>query len=207
MKQLFLTSEVKLVAKSVKERIKTRSGQFKTAYITTPIEKGHENDDLHWHKDNKQSMIDAGFDIFEYTITGKSIDELRTDLKEADVIYVEGGSLTHMLSQSKKTGFDVFLREFVAKGNPYIGTSTGSFIASSDTEAGLSLEDYFIYNFDPVGIGLVDFLIMPHWGTESFKDKYEELPKKYYHTNTPMIVLNDRQYVWVLGDKFEIIAV
>lgn len=207
MKQLFLTSEINLVAEDISTKIKTKSGNLKTAYIITPIEKGHEEDDLSWHHQNKKSMEEAGFDIFEYTITGKNIEDLQRDLSDIDVIYVEGGSLVYMLNQTRSSGFDKFITKYVSEGNPYIGTSTGSFIAAPDTEAGLSLENYFEDNFNSQGIGLVNFLIMPHWGTEDFESQYKTMPEKMYHTKTPMIILNDSQYVWVQDDNIQIVIV
>lgn len=207
MKQLFLTSEVNLVAESIEKKVKTKSGKLKTAYVTTPIEKGHEHDDLNWHKQNKKSMNDAGFDIFEYTITNKNLDQIQSDLANIDILYVEGGSLVHMLNQSRATGFDIFLKKFVEDGNPYIGTSTGSFIVATDTEAGLSLENYLEDNFNSKGIGLVNFLIMPHWGSEEFRQQYVDMPKNAYHTTTPLVVLNDNQYVWVTDNKTEIVSI
>ncbi|MDC1205429.1 hypothetical protein N8083_01115 [Candidatus Pacebacteria bacterium] len=56
MKQLFLTSEVNLVAQDIATKIKTNSGKLKTAYTTTPLEKECENSDLGWHDQNKISM-------------------------------------------------------------------------------------------------------------------------------------------------------
>ncbi|HEY9584103.1 MAG TPA: Type 1 glutamine amidotransferase-like domain-containing protein [Candidatus Paceibacterota bacterium] len=207
MKQLFLTSEVSLVAKDISKKIKTRSGNLKTAYITTPLEKGHEQDDLMWHEQNKETMKEVGFDIFEYTITSKNLQDLERDLSDVDVIYVEGGSLVHMLNQSRLSGFDNFIKKFTESGNPYIGTSTGSFIVAPDTEAGLSLENYIEDNFNTKGIGLVNFLVMPHWGTNDFKNHYKTMPETMYQTKTPMIILSDNQYVWVKDNSFEIIVV
>jgi len=207
MKQLFLTSEINLVAKDIASKIKTKSGKLRTAYIITPIEKGHEQDDLSWHYQNKKSMQEAGFDTFDYTITNKNITDLERDLSSVDVVYVEGGSLVHMLNQACLSGFDKFIKKFTDEGNPYIGTSTGSFIAATDTEAGLALENYFEDGFNPKGIGLVNFLVMPHWGTSDFKENYKTMPEKMYNTRTPMVILNDSQYVWVQDDKFQIIVV
>ncbi len=207
LKQLFLTSEVASVAKDISTKIKTKSGSMRTSFITTPIEKGHENDDLGWHKQNKQSMTEAGFDIFEYTITGKNYDVIRDDLANCDVIYVEGGSLVHMLNQARLTSFDKLLKEFVGNGGVYIGTSTGSFIAAEETAPGLPLENYFEDDFDSKGIGLVNFLVMPHWGTKEFRKAYEKVPRFAYNMKTPMIILTDTQYVWVVGDNMQIIDV
>ena len=207
MKELFLTSEVNLVASDIRKKIKTKSGNLKTAYITTPTEKGHEEDDLEWSRQNKASMVKEGFDIFEYSITGKKIEELEQDLGSADVVYVEGGSLVHMMNQVRLSGFDTFIREFVEDGGVYIGTSTGSFIMAEDTAPGLSLEVYLEDGFDTKGIGLVNFLVMPHWGTDMFKESYRKMPQDAYDMKVPMIILTDTQYVWVSGESMRIIDV
>jgi dipeptidase E len=196
-----------MVAEDISKKIKTGSGHLRTAYITTPTEKGLEGDDLEWSKQNQASMKKAGFDIFEYSITGKNIGELKQDLGTADVIYVEGGSLVHMMNQVRLSGFDSFIREFIEQGGVYIGTSTGSFIAAEDTAPGLSLETYREDNFDAKGIGLVNFLVMPHWGTDTFKESYRKMPRDAYQMKVPMIILTDTQYVWVKDDFLQVVDV
>ncbi|MEK9134955.1 MAG: Type 1 glutamine amidotransferase-like domain-containing protein [Patescibacteria group bacterium] len=205
MRELFLTSDVNTVAEDIRQKIDQRNSNLRTAFITTPIEK--EEGDLDWHEQNKASMINAGFDIFEYTITGKSLEDLRRDLKNVDIVYVEGGSLVYMMNQVRLSGFDVFIREFIENGGKYIGTSTGSFIMAEDTAPGLSLETYLEDNFNAKGIGLVNFLVMPHWGSADFKESYEKMPHEAYNMTTPMIVLTNTQYVWVKGDSIQIVDV
>lgn len=207
MKKLFLTSEVNLVASDISKKIKTKSGNLRTAYIITPTEKNNEEDDLLWSKQNQTSMIKAGFDIFKYSITDKNLEKIRQDLNSADVIYVEGGSLVHMMNQTRLSGFDIFIREFIENDGVYIGTSTGSFITAEDTAPGLSLEEYLEDGFDTKGIGLINFLVMPHWSTDAFKDNYYKMPQYAYHMKVPMIILTDTQYVWVEGECVRIVDV
>ncbi|MBI2623793.1 MAG: Type 1 glutamine amidotransferase-like domain-containing protein [Candidatus Liptonbacteria bacterium] len=207
MKQLFLTSEVSGVAEDIRKKITAKNGTLKTAYITTPLEKGCENDSLDWSKQNRVSMEKAGFATFTYSITGKKLEELKQDLGNADVVHVEGGSLVHMVNQVRISGFDIFIREFIEKGGIYIGTSTGSFIVAKDTAPGLSLETYLEDGFDPKGMGLVNFLVMPHWGTDTFKESYSKMPQYAYHMKVPMIILTDIQYIWVKDDAIQIIDV
>jgi dipeptidase E len=207
VKQLFLTSEVKLVAGSIRQKIKTDKDTLRTAFITTPLERGLEDDDLEWHKQNKEAMVKVGFDIFEYTITERTLKDLQRDLSKVDVIYVEGGSLVFMMNQARRSGFDVFVRAFIERGGIYIGTSTGSFIMAEETGPGLSLETYLEENFDSRGIGLVNFLVMPHWGSDYFKKSYRQMPVQAYKMTTPMIVLTDTQYVWVTDEKVQIVDV
>ncbi len=207
MTELFLTSEVNLVAKDIFQRINQGKDKLRTAFITTPIEKENEGDDLSWHQQNKTSMISAGFEIFEYTITGKRYEDLVKDLTDVDVVYVEGGSLVHMLNQARLSGFDVFIREFIGNGGKYIGTSTGSFIMAEDTAPALSLETYFEDDFDTKGIGLTNFLVMPHWGSDEFRKNYESMPSHAYDMTTPMIILTDTQYIWVKDSSAQIVDV
>lgn len=204
MKQLFLTSSVHLVAKDISNKIKTKTGNLRTAYITTPIEKSHEND-LSWHEDNKKSLKENGFDIFEYTITGKSLQQINHDLEDIDVLYVEGGSFIHMMNQVRAVSFDKFIDKFVEAGKPYIGTSTGSIICSPDMKALVSIEEYVEDGFDSTGLGLVNFLLMPHWGSSFFQDGYKKIPIEAYTTVVPMITINDFQYVYVNGKDMQII--
>lgn len=207
MIELFLTSDVNSVAANISKKIKTRTRKKRTAFITTPLEKGHEGDDLQWHKQNKEALTKEGFDIFEYTITGKKLEDLKRDLKDIDIVYVEGGSLVHMMNQTRSSGFDIFIRDFVENGGKYIGTSTGSFITAEETAPGLCLETYLEENFNTKGIGLVNFLVMPHWGSDEFRESYKNMPDRAYNMSTPMIVLTNTQYVWVKDDSIQIVDV
>lgn len=108
--------------------------------------------------------------------------------------------MVHMMNQARLSGFDIFIRKFIEDGGTYIGTSTGSFIAAEDTAPGLSLEVYLEAGFNTKGIGLVNFLVMPHWGTDTFKESYRKMPQDAYNMKVPMIILTDTQYVWVSGE-------
>ena len=57
------------------------------AYIGTAAEKYM---DLDWPKLNRAALVDAGFQLSDYTITGKSEADLRRDLVEFPVLYFEG---------------------------------------------------------------------------------------------------------------------
>jgi len=100
----------------------------------------------------------------------------------------------------------------LARGVPYIGESTGSiltgrdvsayrFLAKDRRENPPELEDYR-------GMGLVNFLIRPHWNNQ---DKFRSYMKnivgnfeKFFSISEPIIFLNDNQVVYVEGDKMQI---
>ena len=58
------------------------------------------------------------------------------------------------------------------------------------------------------GLGLVDFVVLPHWGSDDHKKLY--LNKRLEHAykdDNKIILLTDYQYISVEGDMYKIIDV
>lgn len=126
MKHLFLTSSVHAVAHDIAKKLDL-SSHNKLVFITTPAEP--ETGDLTWLANDRKALVDAGWDVTDYTITNKNVDKLKNDLAVYDFIYVSGGSTIHMLKESKKSGFFSLVQDLIYKDNKiYIGTSAGSII-------------------------------------------------------------------------------
>lgn len=211
MKRLFLTSSVggEGIARSVRTRI-GGTGKLKTAFITTPVETPGEQKDLEWYGIDRQDLTDAGFDFFDYTLSGKTAAQIEQDLRGIDVIYVSGGNGLFTLQESQRSGFIPVVRRLVESGVIYIGTSSGSAIAGPDlyplkrieTEADAPL----LKNFE--GYGLVDFCVLPHWGSVIFRELYLNMRLEHaYTTKWELILLNDFQYVEVRDDWYRIVDV
>lgn len=210
MKRLFLTSSTNFVSQHLVKHINLTK-ENKLVFINTPAEV--EEGDKQWLEDDRRSLVDAGFDVVDYSITGKNKIQLKKDLANFDILYVSGGNTFYMLQQSLKTGFFNLVRDFVNnQGKIYIGTSAGSIIA------GPRLLDYLLdlgeENIDDKLIGaegfnFVDFIILPHWGSEGFKDLYlkSNLNKIYKKNQYPLLFLTDQQYVKIEEEKIEIFDV
>lgn len=90
------------------------------------------------------------------------------ELLDFEVVYVNGGNTYYLLYWTKKSGFDIVIKEFLQKGGLYIGVSAGSLIA------GVSIEVLNYTKGDPNTIGLKDFsamkltqkVIEPHYTQE-----------------------------------------
>lgn len=209
MKHLYLTSAIGIpgVAESVRAKL-GRGKLLKTAFITTPVEVEDMTDDS-WYQDDKKALTQNGFNIFDYTITGKSGENIRHDLSDIDAMYVSGGNEFYLKQQANKNNFGQFVREFVDSGKPYIGTSAGSIIMAPDMTPALNITD--TQNCpepitDLTGFGIVDFLVMPHWGSDDFKDLYlGERKAKMYSEKWQIILLNNYEYIEVMDDQFRII--
>lgn len=209
MKQLFLTSSVDSVAAHIATQLDMAKYR-RLAFITTPVEP--EIGDLSWLADDRAALESAGFSVTDYTITGKTAVQLQSDLTAYDTIYVSGGNTYYMLQQSQQTGFIDVIRELVnVQGKVYISTSAGSIIAGPDTEPALrleKLEDAPLLN-GFLGFNLVNFCILPHWGSRTFRNLYLEtrLEHAYKKGQVPLVLLTDTQYVKVVDEMVQFIEV
>ncbi len=207
MKKLFLSSSINFVASDIAKKIGDVS-KLKGVFISTAAEV--EDGDLQWLKDDRQGLIDAGFSLFDYTITGKQHDEIEGDLQDVDFIHVNGGNTFYLLLQARKSGFDRFVRKAVEEGKIYSGSSAGSMIASPNIEIANTIESKIyeeeLKTFE--GFGITDVITFPHWGSDSFKEFYlnHRLDAAYKKGNK-IILLNDDQYVFVEGEKLRIIDI
>ncbi|OGN13906.1 MAG: hypothetical protein A3J47_03455 [Candidatus Yanofskybacteria bacterium RIFCSPHIGHO2_02_FULL_43_22] len=204
--ELFLTSSVHAVAHDIAKRVNLSKAN-KLVFIDTAAEPKGERDDLEWLKNDRKALVDAGFKVSDYTITGKSRDQLETDLNEFDYIYLSGGNTAYLLEQSQKSGFVSLIKELVQKGKIYIGTSAGSIIAGPRLPDYFADEDAELENND--GYGFVNFTLLPHWGSEDFKERYlgERLKIVYKDDQVPLLLLTDNQYVHVQNDQIKIVDV
>ncbi|MAG02734.1 hypothetical protein CMI42_05335 [Candidatus Pacearchaeota archaeon] len=205
MKKMFLTSSVKFVAENIANKI---GKGLRTAFVTTASET--EGPNLDWLVTSRAAMGDAGFDLFDYTVTGKTYEQIEGDLKDIDVLHVHGGNSFYLLLQSRKSGFDKFAKKFIDNGGIYIGSSAGSVVAAPDIEIIRRIElDNLVEELKTFNaFNLVDFIILPHWGSEKFRNVYlDERIENSYVEGNKIILLTDTQYVLVEGDMYRIVDV
>lgn len=123
----------------------------------------------------------------------------------ASIIFVSGSNTFHLLEKVRESGFDKVVKEFVDKGVIYIGSSAGSVLVGPDIEPVAALEDRSSINLDSTkGIGLVDFVTLPHYGKEKYKPKYEKIVKDF-SGKYELIKLEDKQAVVVEDKKHRIV--
>lgn len=205
MQRLFLTSSGSAVARDIAKTIGKRARGMRLAFIKTAAEA--EKEDEGWLRKDRSSLSDAGFKVFDYTLTGKNAHQLEKDLSSIDGVFLEGGNQFYLLQRIQQSGFAPIIQELVKKGVIYIGSSAGSQVAGPDL--------YPTYRPEYIkkapllkgykGLGLVDFVVFPHWGSDNFKDLYVTYRMVHaYTTKHKIILLTDNQYVRVEGDMYKI---
>jgi len=205
-KRIFLTSSVNLVAKDISKKIGDTKNK-KLLYIYTA---GELKKNAAWQKQDKRALVKAGFEVIEYTITGKTKEAVKKNIKKVAAIYFGGGNTFYLLEKIQQAHCANVIREAVNAGKIFIGTSAGSIIAGPDI--------YPTYSLDNIekapnlkgykGLGLVDFIVLPHWGSEHFRDRYlNQRLAHNYNTKNKLILLNDYQYIEVRADWYHIVEI
>lgn len=210
MKTLFLTSSVSGVAHDLPRHFPKGTKGLRLAFIYTAEEV--EEGDKTWLKDDRQSLVDAGFIVSDYTVTGKTKKDVTSDLTKADVLYFSGGNAAYLLQQMQKcNGIEIVRELVIQKGKTYIGTSSGSILAGPDISPFNQFENLKLApdlkGF--IGLNLVNFVVFPHWGSEDFREKYlkNRLEYAYKESQFPLVVLTDTQYVYVKDDWYQVVDV
>lgn len=156
--------------------------------------------------DRDRSLLSRmGFDLREVTLEGRTAGELRTELADVDVVFVAGGNSFYLLEKALESGFGEVLGELLDHGVKYIGASAGAILVGPDLRPVSTLDD-------PAaapglesrrGLGLVDFVVLPHYGNEKYLPEYEAIMRRY-EGELDLVPLRNDQAVWVRGDKYEI---
>lgn len=210
MSQLFLTSTVNYVTDDLPRHFEQPVKGQTLAFIDTATE--IEEGDKKWVEEDKQALVKLGFTVFNYTLTDKNQAQIKKDLDQVDAIYVEGGNTFYLLQQAQQSGFIEVIRDYVInQGKPYLGTSAGSVIAGPDITPTKNLDNSSkaptIKGYE--GFNLVNYVILPHWGSDSFRESYlnQKLDFAYRKDQHPLLVLTDYQYAYVKDGVTQIIDV
>lgn len=203
--KLFLTSSVSEVAHDIVKYLDLSKGN-KLVFIDTAAEP-EKGGDVSWLIDDREALVNAGFDVTDYTLTGKNVSEVKNFLSKFDYIYLSGGNTLHLLSESYKSGFIDLVKELLEGGKVYIGTSAGSIVTGPFVPEYLRDDDKHSDVEDKPAYNLVNFTVVPHWGSDFFKNDYlnERLKTAYKEESVPYILLTNDQYILVENGKFEII--
>jgi len=147
----------------------------------------------------RKTFIDIGFDVKRVDIKSYTGDELRTELQKHDLVWLMGGNSFYLNELVHKSGFFNVIEDLVSNGLIYGGESAGAVLAGSTLDGVDELDDPGkASKIIRVGLGLVDFGIVPHWGMEKYTDalercktEMEKYAKVRVLTNEQALVVND----------------
>lgn len=205
MKKLFLAASIESTAPALAQYIDKPPQSTRLLFIPTAAE--GEKGDKQWLEDDRNGLAQQGYQMIEFTITDKTEREVREVAEGVDVVFVNGGNMFYLLKQARQCNLRAVVEELLARGGIYGGSSAGSIIAGPDTYPAYKIESMEkVKDLDSYeGMGLVDFTILPHWGSPLFRDLYLNRRLEHaYTTKNKLILLADKQYVWVENGWYQI---
>ena len=178
----------------------------RVCFIPTASFDHHPDGEAPYVKEDKRRLAELGFKtIIDVDLRKENEEPLKEKLKDFDVVFVTGGNTFYLLKYIKESGFDKALKPFLDKGGIYLGVSAGSYVAGPDI-SGANWKHANDQNTvglkDLQGLGLVDFLISPHYIPEHEAVINENKTKVHY----PIFALTDSQAILVNDEDVRFIG-
>ena len=110
-----------------------------------------------------------------------------------------GGNTFYLLDQAYRSGFFQLLQGDDWQNKIYVGSSAGSLLVCPDISVTKYIDDPAVApNLKSTqGVGLVPFVVLPHWGSPELKTEYQQLFNAGYDTPFPLVMLRDDRYFLV----------
>jgi dipeptidase E len=155
---------------------------------------------------DRELLVEMGFNLRDVSLENENMDTLRAKLVDVDMVFVAGGNSFYLLQQVRASGFDTVLRELIEQGVPYIGASAGAVMVGPDLRPVATLDDP---NAAPglenmTGLGLVDFVTLPHYGVEKYLPEYRTILERF-RGELNIIRLRNDEAIEVIGGKYQIV--
>lgn len=205
--QLVLTSSSSLVTNKWIAVLGLDPRRLSVAFIDTAAEV-YGDVEQPWLQSDRQALVEAGFQVSNYTLTGRKIAELKKDLVDFDVLFMAGGNTFYLLEQANRSGFTELMQgDFFAK-KIYVGSSAGSVICCSDIGAIKFIDDSSVAKLSSTkGFGLVEPLLLPHFDNPYFKEQYAQLMAYVGDRKIAVLPMRDDEFGVVKEGKLELVKI
>ncbi len=199
---IFLTSQASNVLKKIASLLPKKPNEYKVVFIPTAAK---PYADAPWMYTDKNELIALGFLVEDLELDSASPEQVKASVEAADIIFVAGGNTFYLLEKAKESGFDGVVKESVAKGKIYIGSSAGSVLAAPDIKYVELFDDPEKASLENThGLGLVSFAILPHVGNPKYKELHDKVLNEYKDLDYKLVSVNDNQFVVPSGEGWEI---
>lgn len=199
--KFILTSSSNLVTESWSQEFEMKPTDLKVAFIDTAAEV-YNKEQADWLQADRQALITVGFSVTDYTLTDKTEEDLKNDLADFEILFVSGGNTFYLLEKAIHSGFVDLIKNDFFPDKVYVGSSAGSVLLSNDIEIIKYLDSPDKARLTTTqSIGIFDCLILPHWGSETFKSKYQQLFKAAYEKSVNIMTISDTEYLLSFSDK------
>lgn len=205
MRTLFLSSKglrSELICEEFVKVLPDKPENLRLVHILTATTPYKDEEKGFFERDRK-AIKEAGFQFSELDIEGKDTEFLIKELKNKDIIYVQGGNTFFLMKHLRLSGLDKLLPDLLEQGMIYFGTSAGSYVAGMSIETGRWKKKKPQFGLtDLSGMGLVPFSMFVH-----YEESHNPIIRKNLETlNHPLKILTDNQALLVRGEKTELVG-
>lgn len=201
-RKLFLSSNASRIMDKIVSRLPSTPDKLNMAFIPTGAD---PYDEKPWLEQDKTALKKAGFKFFELDLKEKDIPSLKESLSDIDIIFIAGGDVYYLMKAIQDSGLDEIIKFFIRRETIIIGSSAGSVVL------GPSINPYSVFNDDHSvkldntdGLGLIDFLILPHTDNPKYHAYHQQIRDKY-EDQYELMPLADDQLIVVEKGKREIV--
>jgi dipeptidase E len=190
-----------ILAKTLLEMAARPANEIKVAFIPTAM--NTEPGDKGWaiaQMTRLQTLGVGQLDIVEISAVPKGIWLPR--LEESNLIFVNGGNTTHLMTCFNEAGLTEILPELL-QTRVYVGVSAGSYIATPDLRFNSDKTEVVLD-----GLRLVDFGLQAHYKSPRFPQakSLEAIQERTKDCPYPVYVLDDQMAVKVADEVVEVVG-
>ncbi|MBP9758869.1 Type 1 glutamine amidotransferase-like domain-containing protein [Candidatus Dojkabacteria bacterium] len=189
---LILTSSASKVADQLKKKI---GSVGKTLFVKTAAEVYPGNPD--WLEADRQAVYKFSNSVTDYSFDQKIVGEVEADFDKVDCIFLAGGNIFYLLDKIRESKSEGILLKMV-KEKIVIGSSAGSVVFCNNLDPIKFFDDPSVSSrLDKYkGLGLFDFLLVPHCNQEEGNSELIDLIKyNFSKCNQQLILLGDSNYI------------
>lgn len=194
-KKLFLASFTAHVVDKLPGFIGKVPMETKMAFIPTAADPYTDR----WFVEyDRKALSRLGYNFTDFDIKGNTCQSLIEKLSKFDALVLSGGNVFYLMEKAVESGFDKAIPKLIEKGVCYVGGSAGATLVGPSLAPVQTLDDPSkapnLVSLD--GIGIVDFVVLPHFGEIKYKDRYEKIINDYKDFKYRIIPLaNDRAVI------------
>jgi len=142
---------------------------------------GTPYEDPYFVREDRSRLERLGYGLVELDLSAATPKSLKAELARCDGLFVAGGNTFFLLQEIQRQELGDVLTAAIGNGLPYIGASAGAVIVGPTTEPVQALDDVSAAPElrDWSGLGLVTFVVLPHFGKEKYLPLYEQIEAEY----------------------------
>ncbi len=185
-----------------------KSTNIQTALITNAFELKSPEERKRRYDLVINNLDKLGLELIDLDLKNYSdnTNVLKEELSKYDFIWVTGGNVFYLRMLMQQSGFDTIIRDLVNSGIVYGGDSAGAIIIGPSLH-GFERADHIdqvskvIYE----GLGLINFVPLPHWGTEKFQEALAQIKEDCEGKGLETVTMTDNQAILVENDSHRLI--